>query len=89
MLAISIRIGAAQSKNQGGAIQGSREVLLEQASTQAPDVEVTFAGGDVRAIPSCYVEVAQRHLDPATGVPFDGFLQGSADKIFESTDQAN
>lgn len=74
--------------NGGGAVQGSREAMLEQASTRAPDVDVAFAGDHVRAVPGCYVEVAQRHLDPATGAPFDGFLQGSADKIFESTDPA-
>ncbi len=74
--------------NQGGAVQGSRELMLEQASTHATDVEVTFAGGDVHAIPGCYIEVAQRHPDPSTGAPFDGFLQHSADRIFESTDGA-
>jgi hypothetical protein len=68
----------------GGLIKGSSEVLLEQSSTLAECVKVDFADGEY-VIPSCYYEFAKRYRD-AEGELFSGFIQTSADKIFESTD---
>lgn len=68
----------------GGEIKGSPEQLLEQSSTLADRVELGFADG-VHTIPLCYYEFALRY--PARdGKVFSGFIAGSADKIFESTD---
>ena len=68
----------------GGEIKGSREALLEQSSTLAPKMEVTFEDQKIR-VPSCYYEFAQRY-ENAQGEIFRGFIASSADKIFESTD---
>lgn len=68
----------------GGEIKGSAAQLLEQSSTLADRVEVTFEEGKF-VIPSCYYEFARRYKDK-NGVLFNGFVAGSADKIFESTD---
>ena len=68
----------------GGEIKGSPEQLLEQSSTLADRVEVRFTEG-VHTIPACYYEFALRHPDKQ-GRIFSGFIAGSADKIFESTD---
>jgi hypothetical protein len=46
-------------------------------------VSVSFEEGDF-VIPSCYYEFAQR-FKGADGKLFSGFIAGSADKIFEST----
>jgi hypothetical protein len=48
----------------------------------ARDVDVQFAPEDseIKKIPGCYYEFALRYNN------FDGFIAGSADKIFESTD---
>jgi hypothetical protein len=59
-------------------IQGGPAVRLEQSSTVAPPVPVAFADG-VREVPGAYYEFARRYGG------FDGFVAGSADKIFEST----
>jgi hypothetical protein len=68
----------------GGEIKGSPGQLLEQSSTLADRVEVRFAEG-VHTIPLCYYEFALRY--PAEdGKVFSGFIAGSADRIFESTD---
>jgi hypothetical protein len=69
----------------GGAIKGSRAELLEQSSTLADEVEVDMAGGPLR-VPSCYVEFARRYPGP-DGALFQGFVPGSANRIFESTDR--
>jgi hypothetical protein len=69
----------------GGVIKGSAAELLEQSSTMADEVEVPFADGTAR-IPSCYYEFARRY-PMANGRLFQGFIPGSADKIFESTDR--
>ncbi|QDU87691.1 hypothetical protein Pla175_10570 [Pirellulimonas nuda] len=69
----------------GGRVKGSPQVLLEQASTLADEVELEFAGGVKRTVPSCYYEFAKRYPDPH-GKLFQGFVAASADKIFESTD---
>lgn len=70
----------------GGAIKGSPAQGLEQSSTLADVVDVEFSDG-VFAVPSCYYEFARRHPGP-DGRLFRGFVEGSADKIFESTDRA-
>lgn len=70
--------------SSGGEIKGSPEQLLEQSSTLADRVAVQFREGTFQ-IPSCYYEFARRYRD-ADGKLFSGFIAGSADKIFESTD---
>ena len=73
------------SLNQsGGEIKGTPEQLLEQSSTLADRVEVEFTEG-VKIIPGCYYEFALRY-PRKDGQIFSGFIAGSADKIFESTD---
>lgn len=69
----------------GGVIKGSPEDYLEQASTLANKVQVEFRDG-VFEIPSCYYEFAQRHAMP-DGKLFNGFIEKSANRIFESTDK--
>ena len=69
----------------GGTIKGSPVLGLEQSSTLADTVEVEFSDG-VYAVPGCYYEFARRHPG-ADGALFDGFIEGSADRIFESTDR--
>jgi len=49
----------------------------------ADKAEVAFSDG-VRAIPSCFYEFALRYPQ-ADGVLYPGFVEASADKIFEST----
>lgn len=68
---------------EGGEIKGSPSKYLEQSSTMAAPVSVSFEEG-VQAIPGCYYEFARRYPD-ATGQLFHGFVSESADKIFEST----
>jgi hypothetical protein len=69
----------------GGLIKGSPQVFLEQASTLAGEVEVSFSDGS-QVIPGCYYEFALRYptLD---GQIFGGFVAGSADRIFTSTNR--
>ena len=69
----------------GGLIKGSPAVYLEQASTRADEVPVELAGGTHR-LPSCYYEFARRYPMP-DGTVFQGFVTGSADRLFESTDR--
>jgi len=71
----------------GGRVKGTPDVLLEQGSTNASEVDVEFAGGKKSKIPSCYYEFARRYPDPRTGRVYDGFVAASADKIFESTNR--
>jgi hypothetical protein len=68
----------------GGAIKGTPTELLEQASTMADKLQITFADYHVATIPTCFYEFAKRHPD-ATGTLFQGFVAANADKIFEST----
>ncbi|MBY6187198.1 DUF1338 domain-containing protein [Marinobacter hydrocarbonoclasticus] len=70
--------------SSGGEIKGSAEVLLEQSSTLADKVAVSFSD-DERVIPSCFYEFALRY-PKADGQLYTGFVAASADKIFESTD---
>jgi hypothetical protein len=67
----------------GGEVKGDPEVMLEQSSTMADKAEVPFSDG-VRTIPSCFYEFALRYPQ-ADGVLYPGFVEASADKIFEST----
>ncbi len=68
----------------GGLIKGSPDVLLEQSSTLAKEIEVSFTDGILK-IPGCYYEFALRYPMP-DGQLYQGFVAASADKIFESTD---
>ncbi len=69
----------------GGLIKGGPEVYLAQSSTRAERVPRRFACGTEARVPSCYYEFALRYPE-ASGALFDGFVTGSADRIFESTD---
>lgn len=66
-----------------GKVKGTACAGLQQSSTLANKTEVQFSDFSVN-IPSCFYEFAQRH--EIDGELFDGFIAGSADKIFESTD---
>ncbi|MFQ6372576.1 DUF1338 domain-containing protein [Shewanella sp. YIC-542] len=67
----------------GGEIKGSAAVLLEQSSTMADRIPVSF-GERIVEIPSCFYEFARRYPKP-DGKLYSGFVAASADKIFEST----
>lgn len=70
----------------GGLIKGSPLVGLEQSSTMADAVEVPF-GEEAHEIPSCYYEFAFRH-PMKDGELFQGFVTGSAQHLFDSTNQS-
>ncbi|WP_299687321.1 DUF1338 domain-containing protein [uncultured Vibrio sp.] len=67
----------------GGEVKGSSEVLLEQSSTMADKVPVSFVEGN-EMIPGGFYEFAKRYT-MANGELYTGFVAASADKIFEST----
>lgn len=67
----------------GGEVKGSPEVLLEQSSTMADKVTVSFTEGD-EVIPGGFYEFAKRY-PMSNGELYPGFVAASADKIFEST----
>lgn len=67
----------------GGEIKGSKKDLLQQSSTLADIIYVTFEEGNYE-IPACYYEFALRYPDDS-GKLFNGFIAQSANKIFEST----
>jgi hypothetical protein len=67
----------------GGEVKGTPEVFLEQSSTLANNIEVTFEDGKL-TIPACYYEFAKRY-PLKNGELYHGFVAASADKIFEST----
>ncbi|HKK23606.1 MAG TPA: DUF1338 domain-containing protein [Pseudohaliea sp.] len=69
----------------GGEIKGSPAVLLEQSSTIADRVPVSFSDGE-QLIPGCFYEFAFRYPQ-ADGSLYQGFVEASADRIFESTDE--
>lgn len=69
----------------GGAVKGLPCDCLQQSSTLAEKVNYIFADGE-HSIPSCYYEFALRY-PMEDGRLFQGFIEGSADKIFESTDR--
>lgn len=68
----------------GGLVKGSPSVYLEQSSTMADQIAFTFSDGVVKNIPTCFYEFARRH-DMPDGNVFDSFIEGNADKIFDST----
>ena len=68
----------------GGRVKGGADLLLEQGSTMADQVEVTFGCGHRCKVPGCFYEFALRYPTPE-GALFMGFVEGNADKIFEST----
>ncbi|MCB5161201.1 DUF1338 domain-containing protein [Marinomonas algarum] len=68
----------------GGVIKGTPASCLEQSSTMADKIDYTFADGSQQKIPSCFYEFARRH-PMKNGVLFDSFIEGNADKIFDST----
>jgi len=69
--------------SSGGEVKGSVEKGLEQSSIMAEDISVEYDSIEYEThdIPGCYYEFALRHNG------FDGFIAGSADKIFESTNK--
>ncbi len=71
----------------GGKIKVSPDKLLLQSSTVAAMVDAAFANGVHFKIPGSYIEFAERRLSP-TGTRREGFEAANADKIFESTYQA-
>lgn len=71
--------------SSGGLVKGTPKELLEQSSTMANPVKVDFADGS-REVPACYYEFAKRY-PMANGELYQGFLEKSADKIFESTNR--
>ena len=68
----------------GGLIKGTAADFLEQSSTLADRIPVEFKE-KTKEITSCYYEFAFRHA-MHNGELYSGFVTGSADKIFESTD---
>lgn len=71
--------------SSGGEVKGSPEVYLEQSSTMAAEVDWKFSDGKFK-VPSCYYEFALRYKTP-DGKLYTGFVEKSADKIFESTNK--
>lgn len=71
--------------SSGGEVKGSQEVFLEQSSTLANSIEVTFDDSKL-TIPACYYEFAKRY-PMKNGKLYQGFVATSADKIFESTNK--
>ena len=67
----------------GGEIKGGESVYLAQSSTMADEYNRAFSDGSLN-IPSCFYEFAQRYTMP-DGKLYQGFVEASADKIFEST----
>jgi hypothetical protein len=74
-----------QLNASGGEVKGSAEVYLEQSSTLANNIEVSFDDGKL-TIPACYYEFAKRY-PMKNGKLYQGFVATSADKIFESTNK--
>ena len=74
-----------QLNTSGGVIKGTPAECLEQSSTMAEKIKVSFTDGTYE-IPSCYYEFAKRYPTPE-GKIYQGFVAQSADKIFESTNR--
>ena len=72
--------------NNGGLIKGSEALGLEQSSTLADHVQVQFSDGAFY-IPGGFYEFSQRYKNTENGRLFNGFIEASADKIFESTNK--
>jgi hypothetical protein len=71
--------------SSGGLVKGSVKDMLEQSSTMARPIPVSFTDGTF-PVPACYYEFALRHPMP-NGQMYQGFVEKSADKIFESTNR--
>jgi hypothetical protein len=69
----------------GGKIKGEGNKQLEQSSTMAQKILVKFDDGTYE-IPSCFYEFAKRYPQE-NGKLYSGFIESSANKIFESTNQ--
>ena len=67
----------------GGEIKGGPGVFLEQSSTMADKINMTFSDGEFE-VSSCYYEFALRYKRE-DGKYFQGFVANSAGNIFEST----
>ena len=79
----AVKAGGFSLNTAGGEVKGGQEVMLEQSSTLADQIEVNFTDKTV-TVPSCFYEFAKRYpLD--NGELYTGFVAASADKIFEST----
>lgn len=70
----------------GGEIKGGKEVYLAQSSTLADEVPVVFSEGTYPILGGFY-EFAERFALPS-GELYQGFVEASADKIFESTNKS-
>lgn len=70
----------------GGEVKGSPDVMLEQSSTLADKSLVQFLESE-QEIPGCFYEFAYRYPQK-DGSLYQGFVEASADKIFESTDSS-
>jgi len=73
-----------QLNSVGGLIKGSPQLMLEQSSTLADRKLFHFSSGEQQAIPTCFYEFALRY-PMADGKLYNSFIEGNADKIFEST----
>jgi hypothetical protein len=71
--------------SSGGKIKGTPQELLEQSSTMAEQIDISFDEG-IYKVPGCYYEFARRYAD-SHGKVYQGFIAASADKIFESTNR--
>jgi hypothetical protein len=69
----------------GGEIKGTEKDGLKQSSILADIIDVRFVEG-IYKIPCCYYEFAERFKDK-NGILFNGFIEKSADKIFDSTNK--
>jgi hypothetical protein len=75
--------------SSGGKIKGSEAVHLKQSATLAFNTTVTGEQDgepQPRQIPGIFREMAQRFVLPS-GERFEGFVEGNANTIFESTHQ--
>lgn len=75
-----------QINKVGGAIKGTPDDFLIQASTIADVVNIKFSDNTYKPVPSCFYEFAKRY-ENTEGSLFDGFIANNADKIFESTNR--
>lgn len=80
----ALRMAGFAINEAGGEVKGNPEVCLEQSSTMADKVFVKFNDG-MQIIPGGFYEFAKRYSMP-DGKLYQGFVEASANKIFESTD---
>jgi len=69
--------------SSGGEIKGTPDEYLEQSSTMADKVGVSFIEGELY-VPGGFYEFSKRYK-MNDGTLYSGFISASADKIFEST----